>query len=269
MTPAVRELAVADRAAVVLVVPATGFPVGAYRPVAEQLAGRADVLGVDPPGHGGTEPPSGDPWVAAADAVRRAIEDLRGERPLFVLGHSGGAAAVLEAAQRESLRLAGCYLFEPAVRPAHDGPESPMVERTRRRRSRWESRAEACDYLAGTRPYADFDLRARAAFLEAGMLPDGEGMRLACPPDVEAEYYRAVQRRPVWDRLPEIRDELTVAAGADPAPGSLAAVAPELAARVPGAHFETIPGAGHFAPFENPDQFAARVGDWLSRRGIT
>lgn len=38
----------------------------------------------------------------------------------------------------------------------------------------------------------------------------------------------------------------------------------EVADLIPGAHFEVMPGAAHFAPYQRPDAFAARVADFLA-----
>jgi pimeloyl-ACP methyl ester carboxylesterase len=37
----------------------------------------------------------------------------------------------------------------------------------------------------------------------------------------------------------------------------------ELAAAIPGAHFDTIAGAGHFPHLEQPDAFARHIADFL------
>lgn len=270
MTAALRPLAVAGHDPLVLIVPAAGIPVGAYRPVAEALGDRVDVVGVDPPGHGGAPAADGDPWAAAADAVRAALESAGRDRRVAVVAHSGGAAAVLEAAEGAPLDVVGCFLFEPAARPRREDAENPMVERTRRRRAVWADRAAAEEYFAATRPYAAFDPRARAAFLDTGLIADADGaLHLACPPDVEAELYRTAPARPVWDDLSRIAQEITVAAGADPEPGTLAALAPDLVARLAAGRLQTVDGAGHFLPLDDPTRFADLVGTWLASKGIT
>jgi 3-oxoadipate enol-lactonase len=38
----------------------------------------------------------------------------------------------------------------------------------------------------------------------------------------------------------------------------------EVAELIPGAHFEIMPDAAHFAPYQRPDAFAARVADFLA-----
>jgi pimeloyl-ACP methyl ester carboxylesterase len=38
----------------------------------------------------------------------------------------------------------------------------------------------------------------------------------------------------------------------------------EVADLIPGAHFEIMPAAAHFVPYQRPDAFAARVADFLA-----
>jgi len=71
---------------------------------------------------------------------------------------------------------------------------------------------------------------------------------------------------PLWSRLPELRMPVLVVAGADDA--KFVAAAERLAAGL-GATAEVaiIPGAGHTAHLEQPEEFLAALDAWLLRTG--
>ncbi len=84
---------------------------------------------------------------------------------------------------------------------------------------------------------------------------------------VPPETYRAaLQCLVVFDRrdaLPRIAvPTLLIAGGADTV--APPAMMERMAAKIPGAHFVTIPGAGHLANLEQPATFNRVLGDFLS-----
>lgn len=66
---------------------------------------------------------------------------------------------------------------------------------------------------------------------------------------------------PLWDRLGELAVPVLVLAGERDA--KFRALGERLAATIPDARFEVVPGAGHAAHLERPDAFLALVQPWL------
>ncbi|MEZ5629204.1 MAG: alpha/beta hydrolase [Burkholderiaceae bacterium] len=86
---------------------------------AERLAGVADVVAPDLPGHGTR---AEQPFTL--DAAVRVVEDLvesAAERPVFLAGHSLGGFVGMGYAERHPRRLAGLALIGSATEPAGPG----------------------------------------------------------------------------------------------------------------------------------------------------
>jgi pimeloyl-ACP methyl ester carboxylesterase len=93
--------------------------------------------------------------------------------------------------------VAGLLLMEPnLVRGRRDhwpgnnvGIQQQMIEGAAKRRERWSSREEAAAWLRERGTYRDWADGPFAAFIQDGMIEDVEGVRLACPPWLEAQAY--------------------------------------------------------------------------------
>src|SRR5688500_5377430 len=104
-----------------LIVHATGFCGGAYRPLAAELAAHHRVFALDARGHGESTPPDdGDvDWSGMADDVAAAAAAIGDVAPgaLHAVGHSMGGAATLMAEHRRPGTFTSAYLYEPIVPP--------------------------------------------------------------------------------------------------------------------------------------------------------
>lgn len=243
-----------------------GFCAGLYDPVARRLLDEAHVIGVDLPGHGGSAPPAdraGFAFAAMAERVLAALDDLAIRRPAVVGGSLGGAVAIL--ADRLD---PGCWsralLAEPVAFPADrmataQGPsDNSMAAAARKRRSRFADRAALVKALSGRDPLSQLAPEAIEAYARWGTVADGEGVRLACDPEVEAtvfEVSRAADGAPAaWAHLPELACPTTVVAGRD---SFLPDVFAEQAERA-GADFVLVEG-GHFVLHEDSARGAALI----------
>jgi lipase len=276
----------ASKAPVVLFGHACGFAAGSYLPLFDRLGEAADVLAYDARGHGGSEtpPPDGDTYSAESyaldlTALGKAAAMIAAGRPLYFVGHSLNAAAML--------RLGGCHpdllrsigfrallLFEPPVFPSADRPEhaeckekdTKLIARTRVRRDRFGSPEDLVQLLTGRglfRHLAPEFLRAHAL---ATLRPadDGDGVTLACPPAVESATFAAFGEDSSFRQLGAFPAKLPVhLIGGDPDSGAdrnwTTIMAPVLAERLsaaPGAaaskRFTQLPGRGHLMVQEDP-----------------
>ena len=99
---------------------------------------------------------------------------------------------------------------------------------------------------------------ARRAYVDFGFDDVDEGVRLKCRSKDEAAIYRMGFAHRTFQQLPDVRCPVVVACGAD-----TDAIGPpvieQLAARLPDARTEVLPGLGHFGPLQDPDAVAAAI----------
>jgi pimeloyl-ACP methyl ester carboxylesterase len=253
---------------------ANGLAAGSYGPWLEALAADLRVFAYDARGHGGAAWPEGtldevfavDRFADELAAVAAAVRARLGGSPLYLAGHSLGAASALRLAARGGpLPWAAALVFEPPVFPdehsAHVAEavaeQTQLIERSARRRADWPS-PEALAALLGTRGmFRRFRPDLLAAHCRATLrpLPEG-GYRLACPPEVESQIFLSHRIADTWRRLPAVTGRWHFVGGdpALPEHGWVAAVLADMAARVSGARLTQLDGAGHMMIFEQPER---------------
>jgi 2-succinyl-6-hydroxy-2,4-cyclohexadiene-1-carboxylate synthase len=222
-----------------------------WAPVAEQLAGRFEVVRVDLPGHGGS------------GGVRVGFEEAAG-----LVGETGGVGAYVgySLGGRLCLRLA---LDRPDLVPAlvligaspGIGDPGGRAERRQadealaRRIERGGVAAFLDHWLAGP---LFATLPAQAAGREERLANTAEGLAYAL------RRLGTGTQEPLWDRLDELRrPALLVAGERDP---KFAGIARDMAAAIgPAARVELVPGAGHAVHLERPAETAALVEEFLAR----
>jgi pimeloyl-ACP methyl ester carboxylesterase len=256
-----------------LVAHANGFAAGSYAPWLSMFATALRVFAYDARGHGGAVWPEGpldavfhvDRFADELAAVATTVAARLGRAPLFFLGHSLGAATFLRLAARPARPLfARALLFEPPVFPSADAAhyaeaaakQLPLIERSALRRAHWESPDALCRLLEMRGMFQRFRPDLLAAHCRATLrpLPQG-GYTLACPPDVESSIFMSHRQADTWDRLPAIRAGVHLVSSDPRMPERswVAAVLPEMAARIPGATLDMLPNTGHMLIFEAPD----------------
>ena len=243
---------------------ATGFCGPVLGPLAALLADRFHCWAFDERGHGDTEwPPALDwKWSGFADDVLAVVDGLGLERP-YGFGHSCGGAAMLDAEARRPGTFTAIWCYEPIVWPELTAElaasRRPLVAGALKRRDQFASRQEAYDNFSSKPPLESFDAPALRAYVECGFRPDKEGVRLKCPPFVEASIYRQGLVHDGFTRLPQVGCPVTVGWGER-------SVAMERA--VPEAQVDALPDAtlvafadlGHFGPMEGPRAIAGAIG---------
>lgn len=242
--------------AVVLLHP-NGFCAGLYEPVAERLHRVARPIAVDLRGHGASSAPTDAHDYAfehlATDVV--TVLDALGLHEVVGVGGSlGGAVAVL-VDRLDPGRWSRLLLAEPVAFPISDewapgGAENPMAAGARRRRDRFPDRAALVDAYRDRPPLSQLAPEALEAYARWGTVDDGDGVRLACRPEVEAMVFE-VSTGPdgaaaAWDHLARLAAPTTIVAGSDT---FLPDVFAEQATRA-GAELVTVPG-GHFVLHED------------------
>jgi pimeloyl-ACP methyl ester carboxylesterase len=194
---------------------ANGFCAGTLGLVAEALVPAYRVIGMDARGHGDSsrpERPEAYRWEEFAldvEAVAEALAPAHGGRVEVGLGHSFGGTAMLGAAARRPERFARLVLVYPVLPTpselAADDPErgqrgSRLVEGARRRRSVWESRAEAREHFVRRSLFRRWRPAAIDLYVEHGLRERADGrVELECPGAVEATIFGAAHAFDVRD----------------------------------------------------------------------
>jgi pimeloyl-ACP methyl ester carboxylesterase len=266
---ALHELSGNPRLPPLLISHATGFHAHAYLAVAQRLADRYHVYGIDHRGHGATESPSGDTidWAdcgADTAAVGRRIAPGGG---LVGVGHSMGGATLLLAARRDPELFERLVLFEPIVFPPSDDADSvstsPLVVGALRRKRRFDSYDQAYDNYASKPPLDQFAPAVLHNYVDYGFAPveepDGTdgGVELRCTPEMESATFAASMSNGLWNQLADI-DVPVVVIGSGDGDGP-ALIAPTIAARLGNARFVSLPDQNHFGPFVRPEVLAEEV----------
>jgi pimeloyl-ACP methyl ester carboxylesterase len=256
------ELAVSDQRSglpgLLVFVHATGFCKETWDPVTSQLAHLSSIA-IDQRGHGGStigEPPF-DWWDLGRD-ILSVLDALPGTQPTVGVGHSSGAAALAMAEVLRPGTFDRLVLIEPITYPDPYGPgdDHPLAQGARKRQSTFASVEEVDQRFRGRGPFSRWTDEALDAYVQFGTVPTADGgRRLACPPDVEAEFYRAATTHGAWERLPEISCPVSLVVGED-SDSHPPDFVKSLAARFQNCTTTVIEGATHFVPMEKPAEVA-------------
>jgi len=264
--------------ALVLLLPANGFPPETYLPALEPLLARHRIVSLPPRAmwdDAGPAPPAPGSWLALADDL---LEGMRRHAlaTALVIGHSFGAVSGLLAAVREPARFSGLALLDPTIFPPSlmaefaeqrkrgEAGARPLVQGALTRRERFGSEAEAFAYWRGRRLFADWSDEAVRRYTRAMLRPAPEGgLTLSWRRDWEAHYYESVYTES-WEALGQLDPALPLlAVRGETSDTFLPEAAALLQARVPGAVQRTIPGRGHLFPQSAPAETGGILSQWL------
>jgi pimeloyl-ACP methyl ester carboxylesterase len=243
---------------------ATGFHALVWLALAPLLRDRFHCVAFDARGHGrsGKAPSGNYQWGGFALDVKAAIEGVGLEQPRAV-GHSCGGAALLLAEEAWPGLVRSMYCYEPVVSPVGAGSvhgrANAMADSTRRRREVFAGRDEAYTNFRNKAPFSELAPDAVRAYVDHGFedLADGR-VRLRCRKEDEAAIYEMALQHSAFERLGEVTCPVTIVCGGTVphfGPDQIAAVA----ARLPAAEIEILPGMGHFGPMQRPAEVAASI----------
>jgi len=246
---------------------ATGFHGYCYLPIADALGDSFTSYALDYRGHGDTARPDDwdVDWLRYGDDALAAARAIAPDGGLVGFGHSMGGAGLLMAALREPELFDMIVAFEPIVFPPQGSGGPSLSIGARKRRRSFATFDDAIANYTSKPPMIAFDPDVVRLYVGHGFRPAPEGVRLKCDPEHEARTFDTGGIHGMWDRLPEIHTPVVVAAGpvdlnaADR--GGPAAVAPQIADRLPDATFVDRPGWNHFTPFVDPAAMASLIAD--------
>ena len=260
---AVLDFGDAERPVDLVFVHANGFNALTYRTLLAPLAGSLRIRAPDLRGHGGAtlpaEPAGRRSWNDHADDLIALLDALDGP-PVVLAGHSmGGTSALLAAAERPD-RVSKLVLLDPVIwsplwsvlfrLPLLDRLPSraPLVRNALRRRDRFDSREQALTAYLGRGAFRGWPEMMLADYLVDGLVEDGDGFVLACPPQWEASNYAAQAHDP-WKALRSLNRPVHILKAKTGSPCHV----PESPRGLPNVRVETVSGGTHFFPMLQAD----------------
>jgi pimeloyl-ACP methyl ester carboxylesterase len=186
--------------------------------------------------------------VEAADIL--AIAGLL-DRPVFLVGHSSGGVAALEAALADPSAFAGLFLYEPPM------PTSAPLAGEDGARAR--AAVDAGDLVEAMRIHMRDIVRMPAEEVDAMFADDGIRAAFAAQAAAQITDDEAIDALGVGiDRFRALDLPTTLLQG-DLSPAHLRARVTDLAATLPNVRVLTLRGQGHIAHFTAPDALAAAI----------
>jgi pimeloyl-ACP methyl ester carboxylesterase len=246
---------------------ANGLNAMTYRSMLAPLSASLRVIAPDLRGHGATrlkaDPRGRRSWRDFRDDVTALLEVLGGP-PVTLGGHSMGGTVALAAGAAAPDRVSNLALFDPVIwsRPelalmhlpgaqALARMRVPLIKGALRRRSVFDSRADAFQAYRGRGAFASWPETVLADYVAGGFSdrPDGR-VELACKPEWEASNFAAQANSP-WRNLSQTPRPILILRGDR---GSTCHIreGASLRRRWPHVKVETVTG-GHFFPMERPD----------------
>jgi len=215
------------------------------RPWLDKLAARYRVIAPSHPGWGKTALPE---WLSSVDDLAYLYLDLADRLELqdaVLVGACFGGWIAAEMAVRSTKRFGKLVLVDPlgvkfGGREARDIADMHAMARAEYLQAAWADPAQgAVDYTKLAETELAAIVRGRDAFTLFGWKPYMHNPRLG-------RWLHRIDRPTLllWGE----RDRIVT-----PAYGE------SWRAAIPGAKLETIPGAGHFPHWEQPDDFARRL----------
>ena len=249
-----------------LFVHATSFHGRLWDQIIRLLPGRR-ALAVEMRGHGRSsrsEPPYR--WSLLGPDLVAVLEHLR-LRDVVAIGHSMGGYAVARAAYRRPDLFARLVLVDPTIFPPEMYGRPPYdVSFIQRRRAAWNSPDEMFERFHGREPFANWKPEILRDYCEFGLLRNGNGFVLACPPELEASVYMnsVSSESDPYPEIPQIRQKvILIRAGITRRPEhfDLAAspTAADLAGKFQNAREVVLEERSHYIPMECPELVAEEV----------
>ena len=207
----------------------------------------AKVYALDLPGHGKSPGPAAASIEGYVEAIQGWME-LMLERPALVAGHSLGGAITLALAKRAPEKLAGIALVgsgarlrvHPTILSGSENPAAfPAVV------------DQIMDWAFGSQAAPRLVQLARRRMLEV-------------PPSVVNADFRACDAFDMIDELETIKLPALLICGSEDRLTPLK-YSEFMAARLPAAALEVVPGAGHMVMLEQPAVVAAALAAFLAQ----
>jgi 3-oxoadipate enol-lactonase len=222
---------------------------------AGELASAYRLLIPDLPGHGGSDVPASPMSISGmASLIGEFLHSLGGDR-FAIVGCSMGSTVAASLAAKMPERVAALILANSAWSQS-DARHQLFTERAAAARKGMVAIVEPSleRWFVPERRIAQADLIARVKT----WLQD-------CDPVFHSWCWEALRDFDYAPLLNALTMPTLVIVGSEDRTSDLSSVR-ALADALPDAEYQTIEGAGHLTPFEEPLEFAARLREFLARR---
>ncbi len=192
------------------------------------------------------------------------------------IGHSMGAHTLLQVAADHPEAFARLVLFDPVIlAPEFYGDGQPLYTADNphpaiRRKRDFASAEAMIERFASRDPYDLFDAKVFEDYCRHGLVPaaSGEGLELACAPEVEASVYASSRSngaileaaKSVTIPVLVVRAQHTTLNDFKSSP-----TWPELAAILPQGTDLYRPDMTHFHPFQDPEDAARIIAEFIAQ----
>jgi len=239
---------------------ATGFNANTYISVLEPLTRYVNIYAPDLRGHGlGTlhNDPGllGGNWEIYRQDFYRFLDFIN--EPIYLVGHSVGAAISLAGAVHRQDLLRGILLIEASLPAVGRSAENPfkittLPEAARKRRKHFPSRQVAIKNYFGKGAFQTWQTRAISDYINGGTITLDDGsVELSCNPEWEATSFEAAERNP-WPVIRKVTCPIMLIHGNRNSTCEPSGV--EYFKKIqPSAQIIQISNASHFLPLEKPD----------------
>lgn len=252
---------------------ATGFHGRVFDAIIERFPDHP-AFAIDLRGHGQSGGGPISDWRVVASDVADFI-DQAGIAGAVGIGHSMGAHTLLQVAADHPAAFTRLVLFDPVIlAPEFYAPGQPLYTADNphpaiRRKRDFASPEAMMERFAARDPYNLFDPRVFADYCRFGLVPaaSGEGMELACSPEVEASVYASSRSNgAVLEAAKRVQIPVLVvrAKHTDLQDFKSSPTWPELANVLPQGTDLYRPDMTHFHPFEDPADAAQIIREWLA-----
>jgi pimeloyl-ACP methyl ester carboxylesterase len=232
-----------------------------YLALAERLAGDFEVHLMDRRGRSGSGPQRPGHSIEDECADLMAVAEATGTSAVF--GHSFGGLVALETARRRSFEL--IVVYEPAI-PLRGNLDRGWLNLYEERLRRGDRRGAFASMVkhAGFAPRALAVLPVwyvKAVLRVAIRPPDWAQLEPLLEASLVEHHVLLAIDAPSAERFATIRAPVVLLGGEKSPDWISRALLEELAQAIPNATVRILPGAGHLAPEERPDELAGIVLD--------
>jgi lipase len=251
---------------------ATGFHGRVWDAIAELFPAHP-VFAIDLRGHGLSRAEPISDWRLLASDVSEFLHQS-GISGAVGIGHSMGAHTLLQVAASHPGRFAKLVLFDPVIlAPEFYAPTQALYTADNphpaiRRKRDFASAEAMIERFASRDPYDLFDARVFADYCRHGLVPaaDGNGMELACAPEVEASVYASSRSNPgILEAARRVDIPVLVVRARHTTLNDFKSSPtwPELAGRLPQGTDLYRPDMTHFHPFQDPADAARIIAEFI------
>jgi lipase len=249
---------------------ATGFHARIWDQVIARLPGR-HCWAFDARGHGRSSKPEPPYQWRSFGADVAALADHLGLTGALGVGHSMGAHSVTLGAALRPAAFSSLVLLDPVIRAKDQYVGAwKKTEFVTKRRNQWTSAREMFERFENRAPFVSWDRAVLRDYCDYGLLRDGNGLILACPPTVEASIYdgsTAVETN-IYPEIATIQIPVRVVrAGRKGDPSNFmgsSPTSPNLAASFARGTDTCAGEYSHFIPMEGPGFTAKTIAEALA-----